>query len=191
MFLLMPRPKVKTNPVAVDTLISCFESARDLRRIVAKQVIDPSGLSLAEADILYAAHCIATGKEENLKLTPKGFALLSDIESVAVYEAYEAAKMTRILASLVKSPGLIQLAKINDTEVVGDSSDLCRQARIHGNSKCLRLTPAGVEVATKLDERYKELANNLVAMMPKKFQKKLQAQVEVNDWLSQMAKGFL
>jgi hypothetical protein len=168
-----------TDLKPVEAVESCFEAARDLRSIIAKVVVAPTGLSMAEGDIIYAAHSIASGREVFQPISG-GFALLDDILAVATYENYDAPKTTRILRNLADQ-GFVEIQKVRDLAKGGDMAK-----KVHGNSNCLKLTPEGVARAKQLVERYQALASHLCLRIPKEH---LAIQTEVNRQLAQLVKG--
>lgn len=177
--IIMNQELPSSTPIKpVESVESCFEAARDLRALIEKSVVTPTGLSLAEADIIYATYSILTGREV-FQLISGGFALLDDILAVATYENYDAPKTTRILRNLADQ-GLVEIQKVRDLAKGGDMAK-----KVHGNSNCLKLTPEGMNRAKQLTERYERLSAHLCSRIPTE---NLAIQTAVNRQLAQMVK---
>ena len=169
---------ISTPIKPIEAVESCFEAVRDLRALIEKFVVPPTGLSLAEADIIYATYSILTGREV-FKPIWEGFALLDDILAVATYDKYDAPKTTRILRSLAEQ-SLVEIQKVRDLVKVGAMAK-----KVHGNSNCLALTPEGMDRAKQLTERYERLSEHLCSRIPTE---NMTIQTTVNRQLAQMVK---
>jgi hypothetical protein len=161
----------------IDALESCFEAVRDIRFLVQKNVVDPSGLSMAEADIVYAAYSIRSGREIYHPISG-GFCLIEEIMKIATREDYDAPKTSKILQGLNKK-GLVEILKFRDLTKC-DSTKV-----VHGNSKCLKLTVAGEGVARQIAERYASFASHFTERIPIE---NLAIQTAVNRQLSELAR---
>ncbi len=188
----------KSNAFKLEMMVSVFEASRDMKRLIERKVIAPTGLTDEEADIIYATYSILKGNENSGK-TELGWVLLDDVRTVAVYGRYEGSKATRLLASLTTGkssnrPIYMEISKLGDRTQVGAAGTIKPRSggRLHGNLAVVRLTKEGSEIAARLDSLYSELADAMYSALPEENRSgQVEAQVTLNRALSRIVRDAI
>ena len=168
----MRKPAASPHPVR--NLASVFVARRDLLRPIRDSVLAGCDLPLEQADILVELHGVRHLGWTEPESSGDGYVRFQTLLDSLVHEV---GMFSRRIATLEQA-GLLETRKACQLPELAT-------AGLHRNTQVARITPAGRRRIAPVWERYRQLAERLLAKVPAA---KLAAHYEVNQLIREQLK---
>jgi hypothetical protein len=159
--------KARGGPVArAENISSIFTARRDLLAGV-RRVVDGTGLSVEEADLLVSLYGARQLDWDDLEHDKDGFVMLKELELFLVHNPSLLSRRIRKLAEV--TPPLLEITEVDPA------------SGLHFNSKRVRITKEGVKRIEPVWKRYQQMSAKLLDGIPQRL---LDAHHAVNEEIS-------
>lgn len=159
--------KASGGPVApAENISSIFTARRDLL-VSVRRVIEGSGLSVEEADLLVSLYGVRQLDWDDLEHDKDGFVVLKELELFLVHNPSLLSRRVRKLADA--RPPLLEITDVDPA------------SGLHFNSKRVRITKEGVKCVEPVWKRYQQMSAKLLDGIPQRL---LDAHHAVNEEIS-------